>query len=80
MPKYKNTSPLGALELPLIGRVVEHGEVITVTAAQSCHLAGQTAVWEPVKSARDAEDLEPVPDVQDAIGAATTTQGEGEGA
>ncbi|WP_066586307.1 hypothetical protein [Cellulomonas timonensis] len=80
MPKYKNISPLGALELPLIGRVVERGEVITVTTTQARHLAGQTDAWQPVKGAPGTQDPAEVPGPQDAADGATTTQGEGEGA
>jgi hypothetical protein len=50
MPKFKNVSPLGALDLPLIGRVVDRGEVIELTAAQAKHVRGQTATWEPVRT------------------------------
>jgi hypothetical protein len=48
VPKFKNVSSQGALDLPLIGRVVQPGEVIEVTAEQAKHLAGQDAVWQPV--------------------------------
>ena len=48
MPKFKNVSPIGALELPLIGRVVGAGEVIDVTSTQAACLAGQEATWRPV--------------------------------
>jgi hypothetical protein len=54
MPKFKNVSPLGALDLPLIGRVVDRGEVIEVTAAQAKHLRGQTDTWKPVGSSNPA--------------------------
>ena len=72
MPKFRNVSPLGALELPLVGRVVERGEVISVTAAQAKHLAGQTDVWQPVKATTAQTDSdratadEAVPDPQGA--------------
>lgn len=46
--KFRNVSPLGALDLALVGRVVAPGEVITVTAAQAVHLAGQDGTWQPV--------------------------------
>lgn len=32
MPKLRNTNPLGAVELPLIGRVLEAGEEFEVSA------------------------------------------------
>ena len=47
MPKFINASPLGALDLPLLGRVVAPGEVIELTRAQARHLKGQ-ADWKPV--------------------------------
>lgn len=50
MPKFKNVSPLGDLELPLVGRVVKRDEVIEVTAAQARHLAGQAGTWKPVRA------------------------------
>lgn len=50
MPKFRNVSPLGALDLALVGRVVEPGEVITVTESQAVHLAGQEGTWEPVET------------------------------
>ncbi|MGN7703515.1 hypothetical protein [Cellulosimicrobium sp. 22601] len=70
MRKFKNVSPLGALELPLVGRVVALGEVIEVTPAQAVHLAGQ-ADWEPAdpKPKRRRQDATPDQD-DDADGAA----------
>ena len=47
MPKFKNVSPLGALDLALVGKVVEPGEVVDVSAAQARHLEGQ-ADWQKV--------------------------------
>lgn len=35
MPTLKNTNPLGAVELPLIGRVLEAGEEFEVTDEQA---------------------------------------------
>lgn len=48
MPQFKNVSPLGALDLALVGRVVDADEVIEVSAAQARHLEGQ-ADWQPVE-------------------------------
>lgn len=70
MPKFKNISPVGDLELPLIGRVVEHGEVIEVSDAQAERLEGQEGTWEPVttRSKKHPDDLitPPVLDEQPA--------------
>lgn len=35
MPTLKNTNPLGAVDLPLIGRTLDAGEEFDVTAAQA---------------------------------------------
>ena len=67
MRKYKNVSPLGALELPLVGRVVAPGEVIEVTPAQAVHLAGQ-ADWEPADPKPKRRRQDAAPDQDDADG------------
>lgn len=77
MPKFKNVSPLGALDLPLLGRVVAAGEVIEVTTAQAKHLDGQQAVWQPVKS-RGSKAPDPVPE-QPETGSEQGENGDGEG-
>lgn len=48
MPTLKNISPYGALDIPLLGRVVEAGEVFDVTPEQARHLAGQDENFEKV--------------------------------
>ena len=49
--KFKNISPLGDLDLPLLQRVVKAGETIEVNADQAIHLEGQSDTWEPVARA-----------------------------
>lgn len=51
MPTFKNIHPAGALELPLIGRVVDAGEIFEVTTQQAELLAAQPDVWQPVHTA-----------------------------
>jgi hypothetical protein len=80
MPKFKNVSPLGALDLPLLGRVVEPGEVIEVTAEQAKHLEGQIAAWQPVKGAATNDTSRAANAAQSATSAAQGTTGEDEGA
>lgn len=58
MAKFKNISPLGALDVPLLDRVVQAGEVVTVNKAQAASLAGQKDTWEPVTTAGSASDGE----------------------
>lgn len=63
--KFRNVSPLGALDLALVGRVVAPGEVITVTAAQAVHLAGQDATWQPVDPVKPVDKPVDGPPVED---------------
>lgn len=55
MPRFRNASPLGALEVPILGhRVVELGEVIEVPDDLLPAFAGQPS-WEPTnKETREA--------------------------
>jgi hypothetical protein len=41
MPKIKNISPFGDLDVPLLGRVFEHGSIIEVTDEQAAVLLMQ---------------------------------------
>lgn len=41
MPKIKNVSPFGDLDIPLLGRVVEAGAVVEVTDDQAAILLRQ---------------------------------------
>jgi hypothetical protein len=54
MPKIKNVSPLGDLDLPLIGRVVKSGEVFDVTDEQAVVLLEQPTNWaQPVEKGKN---------------------------
>lgn len=54
MPKIRNVSPYGALDVPLLRRTVDGGEVVDVTAEQAALLLPQAANYEPAdKAARD---------------------------
>lgn len=46
MIKIKNTSPIGDLDVPLLGRVVAVGEVVEVTIDQAQRLMRQSDVWQ----------------------------------
>ena len=48
MSSFKNVSPQGDLDLPLLGRVVAAGEVFETTAEQAVFLSAQPDVWQPV--------------------------------
>ena len=48
MPKIRNISPLGALDVPVLGRVVGAGEEVEVEAEVAALLTAQTETWEPV--------------------------------
>ncbi len=67
MLKIKNVSPLGDLDVPLLGRVVKAGEVVEVTKEQSSKLLAQGDVWEPASS-KDAGTTK--------VAVATDNQGE----
>lgn len=45
MPKIKNVSPFGDLDVPLLGRVVEHGHIVEVSDEQAAILLQQEANW-----------------------------------
>ena len=46
--KFKNVSPLGDLEVPVLGRVVKAGDTFDVPADLVESFAAQSDVWEPV--------------------------------
>lgn len=52
MAKFKNVSPLGALEVPFLGKTVEAGEVFEVSADIAGYFAGQAATFQPVSAPR----------------------------
>lgn len=48
--KFKNVSPLGDLEVPVLGRVVKAGEVFEVPPSIGESLVAQPDVFQVVKS------------------------------
>jgi hypothetical protein len=48
MFRFKNISSQGALDLPLLGRIIAAGEEFEVTPEQAEHLAKQPDVWKPL--------------------------------
>lgn len=55
MPKLKNTSPLGEVDLPLIGRTLAAGEEFEVSDEQASALLLQAGNYEVVNA--DLDDL-----------------------
>lgn len=53
--QLRNTNPLGAVDLPLIGRTLEPGEVFDVTDTQGAVLLEQVGNYEQVKAAAKIE-------------------------
>lgn len=49
MPKFKNVSQFGDLDLPVLDRIVLAGEVFDVPAELADSFTAQPDVWEPVK-------------------------------
>ena len=50
MPQIRNISPIGDLDVPLLGRVVHAGEAVDVTDEQAALLLAQPMNYEPVKA------------------------------
>lgn len=46
--QIRNVSRFGDLDVPILGRVVAHGEVVEVTAEQGAALTAQPDNWQPV--------------------------------
>lgn len=51
LKKYKNVSPLGALDIPSIGQIVDSGEVFEVPADLADYFDGQPENFQPIKPA-----------------------------
>lgn len=45
--KIRNVSPRGALDVPLLRRVVDAGEVVQVSDVHAAVLLGQVDNWQP---------------------------------
>lgn len=63
VPRFKNVSPLGALDVPALGRVIAAGEEFEVREDLVPLFAGQTENYEPVNTSAKsatAEALAPV--------------------
>jgi hypothetical protein len=56
MAKFKNVSPYGDLELPLLGRLVAAGETFEVDDEQAQALAGQDDNWAPVAEKKKSKE------------------------
>jgi hypothetical protein len=52
--KVKNISPFGHLDVPLVGRVVEAGEVFDATEDQASQLLAQPTHYAPADTAAEA--------------------------
>lgn len=46
MAKITNVSPIGDLDVPLLGRIVHAGETVEVTDDQAATLAAQASNWQ----------------------------------
>ena len=67
MPKIKNVSPFGDLDIPLLGQVVGHGKIVEVTDEQAAILLQQPdnfQAWGPAahKAQKRADKLVPKPE------------------
>jgi len=48
MPKIKNVSPLGDLDVPLLRRIVPGGAVVDVADEHAARLLEQADIWQEV--------------------------------
>lgn len=48
--RFKNISPLGDLEVPALGRIVQAKETVEIPEEIAPSFAAQTAVWKPIKT------------------------------
>lgn len=67
MTAFRNISPQGALDLPLIGRVVAAGEEFDVTVEDAELLALQPGLWQPVGPAPTVYDKNTVPELKQLL-------------
>ena len=56
--KFKNVSPLGALDVPALGKIVQPGEVFEVDATLVQSFADQPGNFEPVTSTPSRGELD----------------------
>lgn len=73
---WRNVSPYGALDIPLLGRTVEAGEVFEVTPEQAKHLAGQDDNFQKVQPSKTAKERA-AKKAEDAAPAVESTSDEG---
>ena len=85
----KNVSPLGELDVPLLGRFIEHGEEFEVSEDQAERLLPQAENYEPVDDeakavlaringddeAEEVTEPEPAPDPKPTTKRARRTSG-----
>ncbi|MGZ0067860.1 hypothetical protein [Microbacterium arborescens] len=85
MQTFRNVSPLGALEVPALGRVIDAGEEFEVRPEIAELIAGQVENFEPVspaakRTAKAAEKAaaEAAPGGGETIEGAASSDAEGE--
>lgn len=62
MAKFRNVSPIGALDIPALGRVVQHGEVFETTKELASYFESQPSNFEAVREPRKPKDTTKTPD------------------
>ncbi len=78
-PRFKNVSPLGALDVPALGRVIAEGEEFEVREDLVPLFAAQVGNFEPVNPAAKAEQeeaLQPVESGEEVAGEPVEPEGE----
>lgn len=56
MPKLKNTNPLGEVDVPLLGRVLEQDEEFDASPEQAKVLLAQVGNFESVSPSKKKDD------------------------
>lgn len=68
VPRFKNVSPLGALDVPALGRVIAAGEEFEVREDLAPLFAGQAENYEPVNTSAKtaaADAVAPVEEIEE---------------
>lgn len=76
MAKITNVSPIGDLDVPLLGRIVHAGETVEVTDDQAATLAAQASNWQTVDDTPAATAAVETPAASDAAGSSSTATAE----
>ncbi|MER3389984.1 MAG: hypothetical protein RJQ01_08105 [Microcella sp.] len=78
MAHFRNVSPIGALDIPALGRIVNRGEVFEATKETEAYFAQQPANFERVSKPRNSKPAKPQAPVAPSGAGDTTDTPEGD--